>query len=187
MTPDNCERRISQGPDPDRIWQRVLLLKKEGAFLTDSQKRALELREASIATIEAMEEIVENPLLEEDVIKEASVTFTYWEGLLKLQDMGITSGMHAGREPEVFKDPNIMAEWIAGNLIGIEKNSITPARKAFAQVQEHSEGEIPVSESINAFMLDTKSLSPSFKNWLVMRSLFDACRRFLATDLDKSQ
>lgn len=82
-----------------------------------------------------------------------------------------------------------MAEWFAGQLIGREVDKIPTARQAFMQVQEHSteKDQMPVSEDISAVVLDASKLSPSFKNWLVVRSVVNLGYRFLAIDLDKPQ
>jgi hypothetical protein len=95
--------------------------------------------------------------------------------------------MHVGEPLDVFQDPEVMAEYVAGQFIGRNGDQITSARQAFAQIQEHSEAEAEITDNTSAFLIPTKSLTPTFKDWIVMRSMVNLGHHFLATDLDTPQ
>lgn len=105
--------------------------------------------------------------------------------MLKLQDLGIQENMHVGKPQEFFTNPNNVAEYVAGQLIGIEGDKLPNVRQALYQVQEHLEGSIPVREVTSAFVMSTKNMSPTLKNWMALRSMVNIARMFLASDLDK--
>ena len=168
-----------------RVWEPTVRAHQEGLELTPEQQRALEIRSTSLSFVEAIDQLIEDPRIKEDAAREAEVTAQYWQALLKLQDIGIQGNMHVGKPQKFYDNPNNMAEYVAGQLVGIEGDKLPNVRQALYQVQEHSEESIPVSEETNAFVMPTKNMSPTLKNWMVLRSMVNIAHMFLASDLDK--
>ncbi|OGE32831.1 hypothetical protein A3C59_04380 [Candidatus Daviesbacteria bacterium RIFCSPHIGHO2_02_FULL_36_13] len=133
----------------------------------------------------ALNQLVEDPDIKEDAAKEAEVTAQYWQALLKLQDLGIEENMHVGKPQEFFDDPKNVAEYVAGQLIGIEGDKIPNVRQALYQVKEHSEDPLKITEETSMYTIPTENISPTLKNWMVLRSMVNIAHMFLASDLDR--
>ena len=93
--------------------------------------------------------------------------------------------MHVGQPQEFYTNPNNRAEYVAGQLIGIEGDQLPNVRQILYQAREHSEGSIPVNDQTSALLMETKNTSPTLKNWMVLRSMVNITHVFLASDLDK--
>lgn len=190
MSPERRRRESDPYEESAAVWRKTVLAQQEGLELTEEQIRALELRRTSLDLVGALEQLTEDPTIKDDPAREAEVTAQYWHSVLRLQDMGITENVHVGDAPESFNNPKKVAEYVAGQLIGIEGERIPNVRQALFQAQEHSEGEITLpgatpERDISMFVMPTKNLSPNMKNWIVLRSMVNVTHRFLASDLDK--
>lgn len=158
-----------------------------GGELTEEQSRALNIRKTALSVVTAIEQLMEDPTVQSDAVKEAELTAQYWQGILTLQDLGIKKGMHVGDPPNSFNNPTKMAEYTAGQVIGIEEDEKFPnIRQALMQAQEHSEGKQDIGGT-SAFLMSTKNISPNLKKFIVLRSMVNLTHRFLASDLDKPQ
>lgn len=177
--------RESNDVKSKRVWEPIVRAQKEGKELTPEQQRALEIRRTSLSFIDAIGQLIEDPSIKVDAAREAEVTSQYWQALLKLQDLGIQQNMHVGEPEEFFDDPNNRAEYVAGQLMDIEGDKLPNVRQAMYQIQEHSEGSIPVNEELNVSLMPTKDMSPMLKNWIVTRSMVNIAHVFLASDLDR--
>jgi hypothetical protein len=138
-----------------------------------------------LSFIEAFDQLIEDPRIKEDVVREAEVTSQYWQALLKLQDLGITNNMHVGKPQEIFANPNNMAEYVAGYLVGIEGDKLPNVKQALSQVGEHSEDSIQLGEETSAYVMPTKNMSSTLRNWIELRHTVRIAHMFLASDLDR--
>lgn len=168
-----------------REWQRLMRTSQQGAELTPEQNRALEIRKACLAAADVLKQLLEDPAIKEDAVKEASATARYWELMLKLQDFGIEPGMHVGKPQDFFTDPLHTAEYMAGQYVEIERDKIQNVRQALFQLQEHSIADAPKSsQRIGSFLMGTENTSPSLDNWFGHRSVVNMTHALLASDLD---
>lgn len=168
-----------------KVWELTIRAHQKGLELTPEQQRALEIRSTRLSFVEALNQLIEDPHIKDDTATEAEVTLQYWQALLKLQNLGITNDMHVGKPQEFFTNPNNMAEYVAGQLIGIEGNKLPNVKQALSQVREHSEEPVQLGEETNAYVMPTKNMSPTLKNWIVLRSMVNIAHIFLASDLDR--
>lgn len=65
------------------------------------------------------------------------------------------------------------------------KKQLPNVRQVLYQVEEHSEGAIEVAENTNAYIMPTKNMSPSLKDWMVLRAMVNMTHLWLASDLDR--
>lgn len=181
------ERSEKNGvPSPENMWGKILKLQLEGGNLTEEQLKALEIRSITLSVVDAMEQLVEDETVTEDPIKQAEITARYYEGILRLDDLGIKKGMHVGDRPDSFDNPNKIAEYLAGQVVGIETGNIPNIRHAIMQSQEHSDEGIDIG-GITTYLLSPNTISPNLERFVVLRRMFGAVCRLLASDLDQPQ
>lgn len=133
-----------------------------------------------------MEQLVEDETVKEDPTKEAEIIAKYYVGILRLDDLGIKKGMHVGDRPDSFSNPKKAAEYLAGQVVGIEAGNIPNIRHAVIQAQEHSEEGIDIG-GITTFLVSSSTISPNLEKFAVLRRMFGVVRRLLASDLDQPQ
>lgn len=167
------------------VWEPIVRAQREGKELTLEQQRALEIRRTTLSLADAINQLLRDPTIKSKVAREAEVIAQYYQAILKLQDLGIKASMHAMNPQGIFENPKKMAEYVAGQLIGIEGDKLPNVRQALPQVQEHSEGSIPVSDETSTFVIPTDKMSPQLKNFAIATTVVDLAHTFLASDLDK--
>ena len=179
------EREESNDTKSRKVWEPTIRASQKGLELTPEQQRALDIRSTSLSFVEALDQLIEDPRIKDDVVREAEAISQYWQALLKLQDLGITNNMHVGKPQEFFTNPNNVAEYVAGQLIGIEGDKLPNVKQALSQIREHSEEPIQLGKETSAYVMPTKNMSPTLKNWIVLRSMVNLAHMFLASDLDR--
>lgn len=181
------ERSEKNGiPSPDNLWGKILKLQLEGEKLTEEQLKALEIRNITLSVVDAVEQLVEDGTIKDDPIKETEITVKYYVGILKLDDLGIKKGMHVGDRPDSFDNPKKIAEYLAGQVVGIETGNIPNIRHAIMQGQEHSDEGIDIG-GITTYLVSPNTISPNLERFVVLRRMFGVVRRLLASDLDQPQ
>lgn len=184
MNEDSSEKR-QRGPSPEEVWGELVTIQQEGGELTEEQSRALNIRRTTLSIATAIEQLMEDPTVQNDAVKEAELTAQYWQGMLTLQDLGIKKGIHVGDPPNSFNNPTKIAEYVAGQVIGIEEDGKFPnIRQALMQAQEHSKGKQDIGRT-SVFLMSTKNISPNLKKFIVLRSMVNLTHSFLASDLDR--
>lgn len=187
MSPERRQGR--KDVDPTQVWGPTLIARNEGRTLTPDQQRAIEIRTACLGIANSIDQLIKDPTIQQDPVREASAIGAYWEGMLKIQDLGITGKMHVGDDPESFGEPRKLAEYFAGQLIGIDGERLPNVRQALSAVQEHSEEEIHLpgsnpDQERSLSVMPTKSIQPKLKEWMILRSMVNLTHNFLASDLD---
>lgn len=183
---ENLSERRQSGPDPQKIWVRLVRAQKTDRPLTEDELRALNIRRAALSVATAIEQLMEDSTVQSDAVKEAELTAQYWQGILTLQDLGIKKKMHVGDPSNSFNNPTKMAEYVAGQVIGIEEDEKFPnIRQALMQAQEHSESTQDIGGT-SPFLMSTKNIPPNLKKFIVLTSMVNLTHRFLASNLDRS-
>lgn len=102
MSEDISEKR-QRGPDPKEVWGKVIKAQQEGRELTQDQLKALEIRKTALSVADAISQLIEDPTVQSDPVKEAELIAEYYEGMLKLDGLGIKKRMHVGDKPDSFR------------------------------------------------------------------------------------
>lgn len=186
MSEDSSERRQRES-SPEEIWGYLVTIQRERGKLTEEQSRALNIRKTVLSVVTAIEQLMEDPTVQGDAVKEAELIAQYWQGMLTLQDLGIKKNMHVGDPPSSFNNPTKMAEHVAGQVIGIEEDEKFPnVRQTIMQTQEHSESTQGIGGT-SVFLIPTKNIPPNLKKFIVLKGKVHLTHEFLASDLDKPQ
>jgi hypothetical protein len=184
--PEQSKREESNDAKSKKVWEPTIRAQQKGLELTPEQERALKIRSTSLSFVEALNQLIEDPHIKNDVVREAEAISQYWQALRKLQDLGITNNMHVGKPQKFFTNPNNVAEYMAGQLIEIEDDKLPNIKQALSQVKEPSEDPVRASEETGDFFMPTKYIPPTLENWLELRNIVRLTRMFLASDLDRS-
>lgn len=181
------ERSEKNGiPSPEDVWGKIVKLQLEGGKLTEEQCRALEIRNITLSLVDALEQLVEDETVKDDSTKEAEIVARYYAGMLRLDDLGIKKDMHVGDRPDSFASPKKAAEYLAGQVVGIETGNIPNSRHAKMQGQEHSDEGIDIG-GITTYLVSPDTISPNLKRFETLRRMFGVVRRLLVSDLDQPQ
>lgn len=185
MDEDRAERE-DRGPNPRKLWKNLVKAQQEGVKLNEEELRALEIRKTVLSVVHAVDQLIEDPTVKRDPVREAELTAVYWGGMFKLMDFGLKKHMHTGDKPSSFNNPTKMAEYVAGQILDIEERDLTNIRQALMLAQEHSERKRDIGGS-NAYLMPTKNIPPALRNFIILRSMVNLTHSFLASDLDKPQ
>ncbi len=171
------------------IWRPVITAGDEGLELSSGQLRALELRTACLRVAGSISQLLEDPTIKNDPVREASAVSSYWEGMTKIRDSGIVKNIHVGDDEASFNDPQKLAEYVAGQLLTIDGKYIPSLNQVLPQFQEHAQTEVKSENSDSgqarsAFVISTKNLSPKVKDWIILREMVNLTEHFLASELD---
>ena len=184
MNEDNGKSR--RGPDPEDVWREILISQWEGEELSSEQVRALEIRRITLFLADVISQLMEDPTIKKNAVREAELTANYYKGICALDGLGVKKKMHLGDKPSSFNNPTKAAEWIAGQIIGIESENLPNIRYALMQAQEHSEGGVDAG-GISAFLMFSGNVYPNLHKFEVLRNMVNMARIFLAADLGQSQ
>lgn len=185
MSQEETRRGRSNEEDSIAVWQPLISALEEGIELTEDQKRALELRRVTLDFAGSIDQLIEDPSIKNDPSVEAEVTARYWQSIGRLKELGIAPNVHVGDDPDSFNNPTKLGEYVAGQMLTIEEKQLPNVKQVLYQVEEHSEGAIEVAANTNAYVMPTKNMSPSLKDWMVLRAMVNMAHLWLASDLDR--
>ena len=164
------------------VWGSLLKLEEDQEALAPNQQRALALRKVSLTAINALSKLINNPPIKPDAITEAETVASYWDSLLKLQDMGIEANMKTNQPVEFYRDPLNAAEYAAGQLLTAQKDNLPSIRKVILEAEEHSEGNESTNKNVLQYKISADMLSTNMLNFAVLNTKINLLRFMLATE-----
>lgn len=158
-------------------WENLIKAKNEEKTLSEQDERALEIREICISVADRIDQLLHDPTIKNDPVKEAEVIADYSQGIHRLQELGITENMHAGDPEESFNYPAKLAEYVAGQLLTTREVQIPAEGEILSQV------EVQVD---NVALMRTKFITPKLEDFMVMYAVADWTYVLLYSELDES-
>lgn len=68
------EREESNEAKSKRVWESVVRIQQQGGELTPEQQKALEIRGISLSIARAIDQLIEDPTIKDDAVREADST-----------------------------------------------------------------------------------------------------------------
>ncbi len=181
--------------DPNELlWVDLVKKSQSGEELSPQERRTLDIRQAVLSATTAWHELVHNPELASNAIEKSEIIDMAKAELEKLRELGIVPKVHEGKGADFVSTPERMAEWMAGQLLEIDRTvSVIPSEADVRPIVEEltlrkvTPLKLDGKTGNDAHITDNALRTPTTDNYVMISDSVGLARKFLAFNLDGPQ